>query len=119
MGYYILFFFTAIALIVAIFSFISGNTVWSFYPVWLITLNVTTFVLYEIDKLMSMNGGPRTPAAILHLLALLGGFGGGWLGMIALLHKINIREHPDFYAFLTIGTIAHGAFIWYQFVASS
>ncbi len=118
MGYYIAFFLIAVALIAAIFSFIDANTEWGFYPVWLITLNIATFMLYEIDKLMSMRGGARTPEAILHLLALLGGFGGGWLGMIALPHKINFREHPDFYAFLTLGTIAHGAFIWYRLTAS-
>jgi uncharacterized membrane protein YsdA (DUF1294 family) len=118
MCYYILFFFIAIAMMIAIFPFIDSNTDWGSYPVWLVSLSITTFVLYGIDKLMAQIGGARTPAAILHLLAMLGGFPGGWLGIIAFQHKTNLREHPDFYVFLTFSTLAHAAFISYQHTAS-
>ncbi len=117
MCYYVAFSLIALVLIAGIFIFISGNMVLGFYPMWLITLSITTFVMYAIDKLMAQRQGARTPEAVLHVLALLGGFPGGWLGMFALQHKSNIRKHPDFYAVLAFSTVIHGVAIWLQFRA--
>ncbi len=115
MGYYVAFLLIALVLAAGLFIFITGNTGWPFYPVWLITLSITTFVMYAIDKLMAQRQGARTPEAVLHLLALLGGFAGGWLGMLALQHKSNIRKHLDFYAVLAFSTVIHGVAIWLQY----
>jgi uncharacterized membrane protein YsdA (DUF1294 family) len=49
----------------------------------------------------------RAPENLLHLLALLGGFPGGWFGMIFFGHKTNFRKHPSIWFFLALGTALH------------
>ncbi len=65
----------------------------SLYIIWLIALGLATFMLYGFDKLEARRFGEgaknRVPERLLHLLALLGGFGGGWLGMFLFWHKIR------------------------------
>ena len=49
-------------------------------------------------------------------LAVLGGFPGGWLGMIVFHHKTNRREHGNVWAFLALATLTHAALTYYWFV---
>ena len=112
-------------LIFGLFSLIFGVVLYSYladtlnvdsrYITYLLSLNVIIFILYGIDKLSPKFGGRRIPEPLLHLLALLGGFVGGWLGMFVWVHKTNWAKHQDFPIFLTIATLLHGAIIYFLF----
>ena len=56
----------------------------STYVMWLLALSLVTFLLYGLDKaeakLRGNSAQNRVPKLLLHLLALLGGFVGGWAG---------------------------------------
>lgn len=56
-------------------------------PVWWLIAGAVTFAYYGYDKAQARRGGWRVPESILHLLALAGGFLGGWAGMAAFHHK--------------------------------
>jgi uncharacterized membrane protein YsdA (DUF1294 family) len=114
--YYIVFGFFCVALIEFLCPFIYINTDWNPYVVWIAALSATTFFMYEFDKLLSKIGERRIPERILHLLAILGGFPGGWAGMMVFHHKTNIREHPDFWGILALSTLGHAALIYYWFL---
>ena len=58
-----------------------------YYFIWVIVLSLITFILYGVDKAQSKTGGWRVPELTLHLLALLGGFPGGWAGRSIFRHK--------------------------------
>jgi uncharacterized membrane protein YsdA (DUF1294 family) len=93
---------------------IANSTNWDPYYVWLAALSVTTFVVYGLDKLLStINNAPRIPELLLHALAILGGFPGGWAGMIVFHHKTNIHEKADFPIILALSTVGHLALIHY------
>jgi uncharacterized membrane protein YsdA (DUF1294 family) len=66
------------------------------------------FVLYGIDKgqakLLQSKARNRVPENLLHLMALLGGFIGGWAGMLVFWHKIR---KPIFWVVLTVSTVLH------------
>jgi uncharacterized membrane protein YsdA (DUF1294 family) len=68
----------------------------------------TLFVLYGIDKgqakLLQGKARNRVPEILLHLMALLGGFIGGWAGMFVFWHKIR---KPIFWVVLTFSTLLH------------
>lgn len=62
------------------------------YPlpwIWrlLLTLNVTTFILYLIDKIQAQSRGLRVPERMLYLASFLGGSAGALLAMNLLRHK--------------------------------
>lgn len=74
------------------------------YLVWLVTLSVVTFIWYGFDKGQSKRGGLRVPEIVLQLLAVAGGFPGGWLGMIVFRHK---TRHGSFIVVLVLSTLLH------------
>ncbi len=74
------------------------------YLVWLVTLSVVTFIWYGFDKGQSKRGGLRVPEIVLQLLAVAGGFPGGWLGMIVFRHK---TRHGSFIIVLVLSTLLH------------
>jgi uncharacterized membrane protein YsdA (DUF1294 family) len=94
-----------------------SRTAWNPYAVWVAALSGTTFVMYGLDKLLAQGGGEsvRAPEGILHLLALLGGFPGGWLGMAAFRHKISSRRHPAVWVVLGLSTLGHAVLAYYWF----
>ena len=60
----------------------------SFYPCWLICLSVVTFLFYGYDKIQSeIYGAWRIPETVLHLLSLIGGFIGAFIGRRFFRHK--------------------------------
>jgi uncharacterized membrane protein YsdA (DUF1294 family) len=71
--------------------------------------------VYGLDKGLAMIGWGRAPEKLLHLLALLGGFPGGWAGMLLFRHKINRREHRAIWFFLALGTVLHAGLTYYWF----
>ena len=71
---------------------------------WLLAVNPVTFLMFGIDKARSGRRKGRIPEMILFLLPVLGGFLGGWLGMLMLRHK---TRHISFYVVMSISTGAH------------
>ena len=114
--YYVVFGLICIALAGALYLFLYRNTSWNPYVDWLIALSATTFVIYGFDKLLSKIGHERCPEDILHVMALLGGFPGGWAGMAFFHHKSNYRKHPAIWFCLILGIFVHAALAYYWFV---
>jgi uncharacterized membrane protein YsdA (DUF1294 family) len=74
------------------------------YPAWLLALSIVTFVVYGFDKWQSQRKGWRISEVMLHSLALLGGFLGGWAGLFWFRHK---TQHPFFFVVLLLATLLH------------
>jgi uncharacterized membrane protein YsdA (DUF1294 family) len=90
---------------------------WNIYWIWLAIASLVTFLVYGYDKAQARNGGWRVPEKVLHILALAGGFAGGWAGRSVFRHKTK----KVFFTFiLAVSTLLHLA-IWYWliFVAAS
>jgi len=76
-------------------------------------LGVSSFALYGLDKLQARRGGRRVPEMRLHLLALLGGFAGAYLGMRVFRHK---TLKPVFAWVQAAAALLHGAgWAWWWF----
>ncbi|MEZ4768036.1 MAG: DUF1294 domain-containing protein [Caldilineales bacterium] len=84
----------------------------NWYIDWLIGWSVSLFLLYGIDKTQAVRKGWRVPEIVLHVLALIGGFIGGWLGMFIFRHK---TRKPLFKVVLAIATVI-GIVLFYFFV---
>jgi uncharacterized membrane protein YsdA (DUF1294 family) len=88
-----------------------------FYLAWLINVNLTTFLFYWLDKLLARfkKFNIRVPELLLNLMALAGGFAGGWFGRGVFRHKTNIRKHWGVFVILIVSTLIHGALIYLVF----
>ena len=84
----------------------------NWYIDWLVAWSISLFLLYGIDKTQAKRGGWRVPEIVLHGLALIGGFIGGWLGMFIFHHK---TQKPVFKVVLAIATII-GIVLFYLIV---
>jgi uncharacterized membrane protein YsdA (DUF1294 family) len=93
---------------------IDSATDWHWYAVWLAAWSLETLGIYGLDKLLSKVSGPRVPEGLLHLLALLGGFAGAWLGVALLHHKSNRRKHGAVWLVLCLSSAAHAAVVFLQ-----
>jgi uncharacterized membrane protein YsdA (DUF1294 family) len=81
------------------------------YIAWIAGWSVVTFAFYGFDKRRAQVGGPRVPELVLHLLSLIGGFVGGWLGLLYWRHK---TLHPSFWLVLVFSSILHaGLAFWF------
>lgn len=58
-----------------------------FFVIYLLTINLITFVMYGIDKLKAKKAKWRIPEATLLWMAVLGGSLGAWAGMQVWHHK--------------------------------
>jgi uncharacterized membrane protein YsdA (DUF1294 family) len=74
------------------------------YLLWLSAASLATFVLYGLDKAQAKRAGLRVPENLLHLMALLGGFPGGFAGRAAFHHK---TRKPAFARVLWISLAIH------------
>jgi uncharacterized membrane protein YsdA (DUF1294 family) len=119
MCYYIFFSLLSIAMGGFLYLLIYSNTNWNPYAVWVAAWSATAFVMYGLDKGLSKTEKARTPELVLHLLAMLGGFPGGWLGRAFFRHKTNVRRHPWFLIILIVSTLGHGLLTYYWFFSSS
>ena len=59
---------------------------------YLIAINVVTFLLYGIDKFKAQRSKWRIPESVLLGLAVIGGSVGAWLGMIVWRHKTQHKK---------------------------
>jgi len=110
---YLIFAIIAVPLIIVLVLILALTTTWTFYWIWLIALSIITFLLYGYDKGQSKLGGLRVPEIVLHVLALAGGFPGGWLGRAVFYHK---TRKPMFTVVLTVSTIIHLGIIYLLFL---
>jgi uncharacterized membrane protein YsdA (DUF1294 family) len=118
MAYYLLFGFISLVLTVFFYPYVYNHTDWNPYLVWVAAISATTFIIYGLDKLLSTISDVRTPEKWLHLLAVLGGFPGAWLGMFVFHHKTNLRKHANVWTFLLLATLGHAilAYFWQPWV---
>jgi len=107
-----LFLLIAVVLLTCIFIALLTNLDLSPYLIWLIAVNLIIFAFYGYDKFMAINKRGRVPEIVLHLLALAGGFAGGWAGMFIFRHKIN---NILFIALLLFSTVLHCYLLFYIF----
>ena len=100
--------FSVIAFLSTIIVFAMLSSLWpgSLYLKWVVASSITTLVFYVYDKSQSRRHGPRVPELVLHAMALMGGFLGGWLGMFFFRHKLR---KPAFWAVLAGSTVLHAA----------
>jgi uncharacterized membrane protein YsdA (DUF1294 family) len=85
---------------------------WQFYWIWLAIASVLTFLLYGFDKAQSKKRGWRVPEVILHVLALSGGFPGGWAGRSVFRHKTQ----KGFFVFVLVVSTAIHLGLWYWLI---
>jgi len=71
------------------------------------------FSLYGYDKAQSKNGGWRVPELVLHVLALAGGFPGGWLGKVVFRHK---TKKSNIVCVLAVSTALHPGLVYWLFI---
>jgi uncharacterized membrane protein YsdA (DUF1294 family) len=86
---------------------------WQLYWIWLAVASVITFLLYGFDKARSKNGGWRVPEIVLHGLALVGGFPGGWAGRSVFRHK---TKKGIFVFVLVVSTAIHLGLAYWLFI---
>jgi uncharacterized membrane protein YsdA (DUF1294 family) len=77
-------------------------TNWNPLWIWLVSINLVTFLAYGFDKSQAQKGELRIPEIVLHGLAIIGGFLGGWLGRSTFHHK---TRKPIFAVVLTFSTV--------------
>jgi len=110
---YLIFAIIAIPLIIVLVLILALTTTWGFYWIWLVALSIIIFLLYGYDKGQAKLGGLRVPEIVLHQLALLGGFPGGWLGRAVFRHK---TRKVVFTVVLIISTLLHLGVIYLLFL---
>jgi len=104
-----------------------GRDLWRGYEylAWIGTWSVVTVVVYAVDKAAARSGkdergqskSARVDELALHLMALLGGVVGGWIGRHAFRHK---TRKPVFGVVLGLATFLHaGALLWNHGVIGS
>lgn len=97
----------SLLVLLAILYFVKLNIFWA----WLLAWSVVTFGLYGYDKTQAKIGGGRVPEIVLHLITVIGGWPGGWLGRFVFNHKT--RKQP-FLIVLVISTLLWlGLGYWY------
>ncbi len=98
-----------------LFFWAYSSTDWNPYAIWLAALSLATFGIYGLDKGLSKTHARRVPENMLNVLALLGGFAGGWAGMLIFHHKSNFRKHPTIWLFLILAPVVHLSLAFYWF----
>lgn len=93
---------------------IFNETLLPFYPAWLLTWGIVTFLFYGFDKFRAQRKQPRIAETTLNFLALAGGFLGAWIGMFWFRHKTK-----DAYVkrWLWISTLIHAGLVYFGFVS--
>lgn len=84
---------------------------------YVITLNLTTFVLFGIDKLAAIKGKQRIRESTLLALAFLGGSLGGLSAMYLFWHKVRKLKFSvgiPFMLILQIAAVFCGVYLFYN-----
>jgi uncharacterized membrane protein YsdA (DUF1294 family) len=100
----------ALALGLGVILLLTWGVGLNWYLAWILTWSAVTFAFYGYDKRQAVAQGLRVPEIVLHLLALIGGFLGGWAGRAYFHHK---TRKPAFLIVLHIATVLNlGVFFW-------
>ena len=81
--------------------------------IYLIVINVATFLTYGIDKWKAKRAKWRIREAALLMLAVLGGSVGAWLGMKVWHHKTQHKKFKFGVPAIIVVQLALGAFLLY------
>ena len=85
---------------------------------WIGALSLVTFGIYGYDKAQAQGGGPRVPEVVLHLLGLLGGTPGAFIGMRMFHHKTSKQSfHTTFWLTVAVQLVALVILMWSRFAA--
>ncbi|MFA7082487.1 MAG: DUF1294 domain-containing protein [Bacteroidales bacterium] len=68
-----------------------------YLPAYLIAINITSILIFSIDKLQAKNNKRRVPEKVLHLLEALGGV----FGIIAAIYLIHHKSSKWQYYIIT------------------
>lgn len=98
-----------------LFLLLNFQTSWWGYWNWLLAAGIVTFVMYGFDKTQAKRDGGRIPNAILHMMALIGGFVGALFGRIVFNHKSNVRSNPLFLVTLILGFLISAAIMYWHY----
>jgi len=79
------------------------------FLLWLLSANIVVLLIFAYDKLSAIYHSGRVPNLVLYTLILIGGFIGGWIGLLVLRHK---SRKLQYYVFLIIST---AFYIWLVF----
>jgi len=93
------------------------TTSWSFYLIWILSLSVTTFMLFGLDKSLAVANQKRVPEIVLHLFTLLGGFVGQAIGRAVFRHKISREKRVVFNVMLLLAVALHAGIIYLLYFA--
>lgn len=113
---YVVFSLVGILPLALLFASLNARLDWPDYLIWLVSANITTFGVYGLDKTLSKVRWLRAPNVMLHGLAVVGGFAGGWAGRAVFNHKTNRDRYPEYPMVLAASTILHVTIIWYLFL---
>lgn len=100
---------TAVLLLALTFT-----TTWSFYFTWVLSLSVTTFSLFGLDKSLAVANQKRVPEIVLHLFTLMGGFVGQAVGRAVFRHKISREKRVVFNVMLLLAVALHAGIIYFR-----
>ncbi len=93
------------------------STTWSFYWIWLIAINITTFLLFGVDKgLAKTLRNLRIPEIVLHIYTLLGGIVGHIGGRLVFHHKISKEKKRPFNIILMVSIILQLGLFYFLFL---
>lgn len=98
---------TAVLLLALTFT-----TTWSFYFTWVLSLSVTTFSLFGLDKSLAVANQKRVPEIVLHLFTLMGGFVGQAVGRAVFRHKISREKRVVFNVMLLLAVALHAGIVY-------
>jgi len=83
------------------------------YPVFVVVMSVTAFLVYGWDKRQAKTGGWRVPERRLHGLAFLGGWPGAMFGQSYFRHK---TQKSEFKIVTWLAAGLHAALVvWYLY----
>ncbi len=113
---YLVFSIIAILPTAVFFALLNARVDWPDYFVWLIAINVVTFGVYGLDKVLSRIRWLRAPNIMLLGLALAGGFCGAAVSQLVFRHKTNPRRYAQYPKVIAASALVHIAIIWYFFL---
>jgi uncharacterized membrane protein YsdA (DUF1294 family) len=100
----------ALVAFVAVLVWVTLSFDWPLIVTWPVVLTPITFLFYAFDKHQSRGSGLRVPEVVLLLLALGGGFAGGFLAMKLMRHK---TQHLRFWLAQGAGLALWVGVVWW------
>ncbi|MCS7260353.1 MAG: DUF1294 domain-containing protein [Anaerolineae bacterium] len=113
---YLVFAITAILPLAVLFALLNARLNWPEYLIWLVAVNITTFGVYGLDKVLSQIRWLRVPNVLLLGLAVIGGFLGATLARLVFRHKTDARRYTSYSQVIAASALVHIAIIWYFFL---